>query len=64
MRDLTRDPSMMFVQDQPQTFLDNIMLYRFGAVSRRWYQPAHRPDLPVIRKDKPWEHITYFTYSN
>ena len=57
MRDMTRDPSMMLVQDQRQTFLDNIMLYRFGGVSRRWYRPVYEPDGPVIRKDKPWEHI-------
>lgn len=64
MRDLTRDPSMMLIQDEVQTFLDDVMLYRIGAVSRRWYQPCYEPDGPVIRKDKPWEHVTYFTYSN
>ena len=64
MRDLTRDPSMMFVQNEVQTFLDNVMIYQASGVSRRWHRPGHNPDGPVIWKDRPWEHITYFTYSN
>jgi len=64
MRDLAQDPSMMYVKEEVQTFLDNLMIYRHHGVARRWHTPVRAPEGPVIRKDRPWEHITYFTYSN
>lgn len=63
-RDLTRDPSQFYVKEKVQTFLDNVMIHSFRNVTRRWYRPEYRSDTPVIQKDRPWEHITYFTYSN
>jgi len=64
MRDLTRDPSMMYVQEEVQTFLDNLMIHHHGWVSRRWHNPVRDPDGPVICKDRPWEHLTYFSLGN
>ena len=64
MRDLTRDPSQFLVNDVSQMFLDNLLIYSFQNVARRWHQPGRVGDGPVIQKDRPWEHITYFTYSN
>ena len=64
MRDLTRDTSQFLVNDTVQTFLDNLLIYSFQNVCRRWHQPRYVGDGPVIRKDRPWEHLTYFTYSN
>jgi len=64
MRDLTRDPSQFYVKETVQTFLDNVMIHSFGNVTRRWHQPEYYGDGPLIKKDRPWEHIPYFTYSN
>ena len=64
IRDLTRDPSQFYVQEEIQTFLDNVVIHSHRNVTRRWYRPSYHNDVPVIKKDRPWEHITYFTYSN
>ncbi len=64
MRDLTRDPSQFYVKGKVQTFLDNVIIHSHRNITRRWYRPTYRRDRPVIEKDRSWEHITYFTYSN
>ncbi|MFH0964129.1 MAG: hypothetical protein V2A58_08965, partial [Planctomycetota bacterium] len=64
MQDMTRDPSQLHVAENVQTFLDNVAIHSCGYVTRRWHTPEKRAEGPVIQKDRPWEHVTYFTYSN
>lgn len=64
MRDLSRDSSQLFVQDYVQTFLDNVLIESSQDVTRRWHKPQRHSEEPVIKKDRPWEHSLYFTYSN
>ena len=64
MRDLTRDPSQFYVRETVQTFLDNVIVHSAPNVARRWYQPQRHSAGALIQKDRPWEHIPYFTYSN
>ena len=64
MRDLTKDPSQLYVEENVQTFIDNVVIHSSGYVTRRWHQPEKCGDAPVIQRDRPWEHIPYFTYSN
>jgi hypothetical protein len=64
MQDLTKDSTHLAVGSAAQLFLDNTILEGIQNVTRRWYQPTRRGDGPVIKRDRPWEHVTYFTYSN
>jgi hypothetical protein len=64
MRDLTQDPSQLHVEENVQTFLDNVIIYYAGFVARRWHRPEKHAEGPVLQKDRPWEHVPYFTYSN
>lgn len=64
MNDLSRDSTHLIVNDQVQLFVDNLLLEQVQDVTRRFHQPQRFSDEPLIRKDQPWEHVTYFTYSN
>ena len=64
MRDLTQDPSQLHVEENVQTFLDNVIIYYAGFVARRWHRPEKHAEGPVLQKARPWEHVPYFTYSN
>ena len=64
MRDHTCDSVNLYVKDLVQTFIDNVVIESVQDVTRRWHTPERKSDAPVIRRDKPWEHVTYFTYSN
>jgi hypothetical protein len=64
MRDMTLDPTQLYIQDLPQLFLDNLVIETVQDITRRWHRPKRRADAPVIAKDRPWEHSLYFTYSN
>ena len=64
MQDLTQDPTQLHVDENVQVFLDNVIIHYSGYVTRRWHQPTRDPEGPVIQKDRPWEHVPYFTYSN
>ena len=64
MRDLSVDSSQLFVGDRTVTFLDNVAVDSVQDVTRRWHKPERKLDEPVLKKDRPWEHVPYFTYSN
>ena len=64
MRDLTFDSTNLYVRNTVQTFIDSAVIESVQDVTRRWHTPERHGDEPVIKKDKPWEHVTYFTYSN
>ena len=64
MRDLTSDPSHFYIKGTVQTFLDAEIIHSASDIARRWYQPKHHDAGALIQRDQPWEHITYFTYSN
>ena len=64
MRDCSRDATQLYVRDSVQTFLDNVVIESVWDVTRRWHAPERKDDAPVLGKDRPWEHIPYFTYSN
>ena len=64
MRDLTFDSTNLYVRDMVQTFIDSVVIESAQDVTRRWHTPEKLGDEPVLKRDKPWEHVTYFTYSN
>ena len=64
MRDLTFDSTNLYVKDAVQTFIDSVLIEFAQDVTRRWHTPQRKGEGPVLKKDRPWEHVTYFTYSN
>ena len=64
VRDLSKDPTQLYVKENVQTFVDNVTIYSTKNVTRRWYRPQRHSAGPVIQRDRPWEHIPYFTLSN
>ncbi|MFH0965918.1 MAG: hypothetical protein V2A58_18115 [Planctomycetota bacterium] len=64
MRDLRMDSTNLYVRDLTQTFIDSVVIESVQDVTRRWHTPERAAEEPVIRRDRPWEHVTYFTYSN
>ena len=65
MDSLHKDATHFYMADKTQVFTDNVTLASAnGCVTKRWYHPEYRQDKPVLCKDRPWEHLPYFTYSN
>ena len=64
MRDLSIDSMHLFVKETVQTFIDNVVIESVQNITRRWHSPERRGESPIISKDRPWERVTYFTYSN
>ena len=53
MRDLSRDSTHLYVDDQVQTFLDNLIIESVTDVTRRWHSPERVGDRPVLAKSEP-----------
>ncbi|MAE64990.1 MAG: hypothetical protein CMJ18_12035 [Phycisphaeraceae bacterium] len=58
------DSTMLVILDHPQLFLDNLMVEASHDLTKTTHQPSRDPVNPLIRKDRPWEHVPYFTCSN
>ena len=63
MRDLTIDSTNLLAKEEVQTFIDNVVIESVQNTTRRWHSPEKREGGSLVHKDKPWEKITYFTYS-
>ena len=55
---------MLHVDLEPQLMVDNWIIGCSQAVTRRWHKPTRHPAAPLVKKDRPWEQMLYFTYSN
>ena len=64
MRDLSRDSTHLYVDDQVQTFLDNLIIESVTDVTRRWHSPERVGDRPVLAKSEPWEDLPYLSCAN
>jgi hypothetical protein len=49
---------------EPQLFVDSDMIEVAQGLARLWHKPRRQGDAPLIAKDRPWERLLYFTYSN
>ena len=61
MRDMSVDATYLYVKDTVQTFIDNVIIESVQSATRRWHTPTRRGDRPLITRDRPWEHISYFS---
>ena len=57
------DSSRMHIHHHRQFFFDNLIIESAQYLRRRVDRPA-TPEAPLIEKDRPWEHVTYFTTGN
>ncbi len=55
------DATMLAVGREKQVFPDDLVVESAENVCRTWHAPGKQPESPVLRKDRPWEHITYFS---
>ena len=58
------DSTMLAIGDNTQLFLDNLIVEASHDVTKTTHQPRKDPANPLIIKDRPWEHLPYFTCSN
>jgi len=54
---------MLDIGRETQVFVDDLTIESAEHICRTWHQPTRVSDDSLIRKDKPWEHITYFTFN-
>jgi len=64
MRDLSHDSTHLYVDDQVQTFVDNLILESVTDVTRRWHTPEREGNAPVLAKTEPWEELPYIGCAN
>ena len=57
------DPTEYVIGDAPQYFFDNGVVSAVADVTRTVHTPRKSPANPVIKADRPWEHITYFSFN-
>ena len=57
------DPTELVIGDAPQYFFDNGVVSAVANITRTVHRPSKSPANPVIRADRPWEHITYFSFN-
>ena len=55
------DPTMLNIGCSKQLFIDDLIIESVENVCRTWHEPVKAAESPVLKKDKPWEHITYFS---
>ena len=59
-----RDTTELIIGTAPQFFFDNGILGAVQNVTRTLHSPRKIESNPVIRSDRPWEHVTYFTFNS
>ena len=57
------DSVILGVDDFAQLFLDNGIVEASQELTKTFHQPRRDPAIPLIVKDRPWEHVPYFTCS-
>ena len=55
------DPTMLNIGKEKQIFVDDLVIESVENICRTWHQPVKTKENPVLVKDKPWEHVTYFS---
>jgi hypothetical protein len=54
------DTTQLVIADAPQYFFDNGIVESVQNVKRTVHRPSRHPLNPLLRKDRPWEHVPYF----
>jgi len=56
------DSTMLIIGKASQYFFDNIVIEQIQDLTRTVHSPKKEPG-PLLKKDRPWEHVPYFTHS-
>ena len=51
------DSTQLAIGQQPQYFFDDLLIETVENVRRTFHSPEKVGTEPVLRKDKPWEHL-------
>ncbi len=55
------DSTMLAIGNNKQFFFDNVIIEAIQDLTRAFHQPKKIDQNPLLIKDQPWEHVTYFT---
>ena len=55
------DSTVLFIGDQPQFFFDDAVVEVADHLTRTIHHPVPDERSPLICRDRPWEHVTYFS---
>ena len=55
------DPSLLNIGRVKQLFVDDLVIESVENVARTWHEPKRANDQPLMKTDRPWEHVAYFT---
>ncbi len=58
---LVTDSVYLRVGNRRQFFFDDLLLEQTQNLTRRFHSPQPAGDRPVLSKDRPWEHVLYFS---
>lgn len=59
-----QDTTDLIIGEAPQYFFDNGIVGAVQNITRTVHSPRKIDNNPVIQSDRPWEHITYFTFNS
>ena len=55
------DAVQLVIGDTPQYFFDDGLIEEVQHVTRRMHRPVSVEGSPFIQRDRPWEHVPYFS---
>jgi hypothetical protein len=55
------DTTTLVIGEEPQYFFDNGIIETSLGLMRTIHSPKKIDANPVIQRDQPWEHVTYFS---
>ena len=58
------DATQLVIGEQKQYFFDDLLIETVENVRRTFHSPEKVGTEPLVRKDKPWEHVPYFSCNN
>ena len=54
------DSTMLHIGKSTQYFFDDIIIEQIQDITKVVHSPVKEPG-PIVKKDRPWEHVPYFT---
>ncbi len=58
------DSTMLHIGNSSQLFLDNLIVEASYELTKTTHMPCKDAANPLIKRDRPWEHIPYFQSAN
>ena len=55
------DTAHLLIGEETQYFFDDVMIESVIGLTRTVHSPVKASSEPVVQRDRPWEHVTYFS---